>query len=90
MPIQPSTLADLRKAGLITSREIVAAIDRYVLDPTSGPYRFVSGHSVDIAAAVEASPGQFNLSRRLGPHEKSLRNAIATIVMAAHVTSPGP
>ncbi len=90
MPTKPSTLADLRKAGLISSTEIVAAIDRYVLDPASGPYRFAGGHSIDIAAAIAASPEKFDLGRRLGPHEKALRNAIATIVMASPVKPPAP
>ncbi|WP_244491801.1 hypothetical protein [Methylobacterium sp. Leaf361] len=48
----PLTLANLRKAGVITSREIVAAIDPYMLDPATGPYLFSSGHSLDIAAIV--------------------------------------
>ncbi|WP_267424316.1 hypothetical protein [Methylobacterium sp. GC_Met_2] len=55
MPAGPSTLADLRKAGIITSQEIVAAIDLYLRDPAAGSYRFASGHSLDIAALVNAS-----------------------------------
>ena len=56
MPAGPSTLADLRKAGIVSSFEIVAAIDAYMRDPAAGPYRFASGHSLDIAAIVDATP----------------------------------
>jgi hypothetical protein len=50
MPAGPSTLADLRRAGIITSHEVVAALDLYLREPAAGPYRFTSGHSIDIAA----------------------------------------
>ena len=85
MPTKPSTLADLRKAGIVSSREVVAAIDTYMRDPAAGPYRFPSGHSLDIAAIVDATP---NLKRveRAGPQEKTFRNGLAVAIMAAHPT----
>lgn len=55
MPAGPSTLADLRKAGIVSSFEIVAAIDAYMRDPAAGPYRFASGHSLEIAASSSLS-----------------------------------
>ncbi|MCJ2134966.1 hypothetical protein MKK69_13000 [Methylobacterium sp. J-026] len=48
MPAGPSTLADLRKAGVVTSQEIIGAIDVYLRDPMAGPYRFDSGHPITI------------------------------------------
>ncbi|MBE7182739.1 MAG: hypothetical protein INR71_16285, partial [Terriglobus roseus] len=57
MPAVPSTLADLRRSGTISSFEIVAAIDAYMRDPAGGPYRFPSGHTLDLAAIVAASSG---------------------------------
>ena len=54
---EPSTTADLRRAGVISSQEVVEAIDAYLLDPTAGSYRFASGHSLDIAAAGEGHTG---------------------------------
>ena len=51
MHVGLSTIADLRKAGRISSQEIVA-IDAYMRDPAVGPYRFASGYSLDIAAIV--------------------------------------
>ena len=82
-----STLADLRKAGIITSREIVAAIDAYMLEPAAGPYRFPSGHSLDLAAIVRATP-TLGPVERSGPQEKTFRNGLAIAVMAAKPTSP--
>jgi hypothetical protein len=53
MAAEPRTVAE---AGTISSREVVAAIDAYMLNPAAGPYRFISGHSLDLAALVNASP----------------------------------
>ncbi|MCJ2098629.1 hypothetical protein [Methylobacterium sp. E-046] len=85
MPARPSTLADLRKTGVISSQEIVAAIDAYMRDPAAGPYRFPSGHSLDLAAIVEASPA-LDRVERAGPQEKTFRNGLATAIMTAHPT----
>lgn len=87
MPAGPSTLADLRKAGVINSLEIVAAIDVYMRDPVAGSYRFASGHSLDIAAIVDATPN-LNRGEGAGPQEKTFRNTVAAAIMAAHPTSP--
>lgn len=87
MPAGPSTLADLRKAGVIGSREIVAAIDAFMRYPDAGPYRFPSGHSLDLAAIVAASPG-LDREERAGPQEKTFRNALAVAIMAASPTPP--
>jgi hypothetical protein len=88
MPAKPLTLTDLRKAGTITSVEIVAAIDAYVTDPAAGPYRFASGHCIDIAKAVEASPEFAEMAARTGPKEKTLRTAVTTVAMSAEVIPP--
>ncbi|MCJ2069749.1 hypothetical protein MKK75_13275 [Methylobacterium sp. J-030] len=88
MPAGPSTLADLRKAGIITSQEIVAAIDGYLRDPAAGPYRFASGHSIDIAALVALKLSREEIRDRAGPQEKTFRTAVAAVVMAAHPTLP--
>lgn len=87
MPAGLSTLADLRKAGVIGSREIVAAIDAYMRDPTAGPYRFASGHGLDIAAIVDATPTLDHVERA-GPQEKTFRNALAVAIMAPCPTQP--
>ncbi|WP_409567497.1 hypothetical protein [Methylobacterium sp. J-030] len=86
MAAERPTVADLRRAGTINSSEIVAAVDLYIRDPDTGPYRFASGHSVDIAAAVAASPEISELKGKPGSQEKTFRNAVTAAVMAAHVT----
>jgi hypothetical protein len=87
MPAAPSTLADLRRSGTISSFEIVAAIDAYMRDPTAGPYRFPSGHSLDLAAIVDATPA-LDRVERAGPQEKTFRNALAVAIMAARPAAP--
>ena len=83
MPAGPSTLAELRRKGIVSSIDIVAAIDAYMRDPAAGPYCFPSGHSLDIAAIVDASPA-LDRVERAGPQEKTFRTALAAAVMAAH------
>ncbi|MCJ2016416.1 hypothetical protein MKK84_03055 [Methylobacterium sp. E-065] len=87
MPARPSTLANLRRGGIISSVEIVAAIDAYMRDPAAGPYRFPSGHSLDLAEIVSAMPALHRVERA-GPQEKTFRNGLATALMAAHPTPP--
>ncbi|MER2198456.1 hypothetical protein [Methylobacterium brachiatum] len=82
------TIADLRKAGRISSSEIVAAIDLYMRDPVAGPYHFASGHSLDIAALVASKMSPSEVANRVGPHEKTIRNAVAAAIMAATPTAP--
>ena len=81
------TVADLRRVGTINSQEIVAAIDAYMRDPAAGPYRFASGHSLDLSALVSASPA-FVMVERSGPQEKGFRTVLAAAIMAAHPTPP--
>ncbi|WP_267427979.1 hypothetical protein [Methylobacterium sp. GC_Met_2] len=80
------TIADLRRAGVITSHEIVAAIDLYMRASAAGPYRFNSGHSLDIAALVALVLCPEQIRDRAGPQEKTFRTAVAAAVMAAHPT----
>ena len=87
MPARPSTLADLRRTGIINSQEIVAAIDTYMRDPKAGPYRFRSGHTLDMATIVEATPALKRVERA-GPQEKTFRNGLATAIMTARPTAP--
>jgi hypothetical protein len=86
MATERLTLADLRKAGTITSSEIVAAVDAYVHNPAAGPYRFASGHSLDIAAAVATSEEFAKMVARPGPREKVFRTAVATAAMSARLS----
>ncbi|QGY03550.1 hypothetical protein MMSR116_17895 [Methylobacterium mesophilicum SR1.6/6] len=84
----PPTVADLRKVGRIKSQEIVAAIDFYLRDPTAGPYRFASGHRLDVAAIVASAISLEQVAHRSGPQENAFRIALATAVMAACPTPP--
>ncbi|MCJ2099675.1 hypothetical protein [Methylobacterium sp. E-046] len=81
MPTKPSTVADLRKAGTISSLEIVAAVDAYMRDANAGPYCFNSGHSIDLAAAVAASPVVSQLQGQSGPQDRAFRTAVTALAM---------
>lgn len=87
MAAEPPTVAELRKAGTISSQEVVAAIDAYMRNPAAGLYRFISGHSLDLAALVNASPA-FAMLDRSRPLEAAFRIELATVVMAAHPVAP--
>ena len=83
-----STLADLRRAGIVHSQEIVAAIDAYMLDPAAGPYRFASGHSLDVLALVGPMLDRVEFTGQPGPQEKAYRTKVAAIIMAAYPSPP--
>ncbi|KZB98984.1 hypothetical protein AU375_04787 [Methylobacterium radiotolerans] len=85
---QHPTLSDLRKSGVVTSLDIVAAVDAYVRDPMAGPYRFPSGHSLDLAAAARSSDIFAEMVSRPGPKEKTLRTALTTLAMTARLDLP--
>jgi len=50
----PQTIADLRRKAIVSDKEISAATDAFLADRKAEPYRFDSGHVIDVAAAVEA------------------------------------
>ncbi|MBP1181427.1 hypothetical protein [Methylobacterium sp. PvR107] len=87
MAAEPRTLAELRKAGIISSQEVVVAIDAYMLNPSARPYRFASGHILDLAALVNASP-VFATVGRSRPLDAGFRTALAAAMMAAHPVAP--
>jgi hypothetical protein len=47
------TVSELRKAAEITDQEIDAAVDAYLADPWTEPFRFASGYEIDVARAIE-------------------------------------
>ena len=88
MAARLSTLADLRRAGIVHSLEIVAAIDAYMMDPATGPYRFASGYSLDIPALVGPTNDREKLVTKSGPNAKAFRTRVTEIVMTAQPTLP--
>jgi hypothetical protein len=88
MQAKPSTLADLRNAGIITSTEIVSAIDHFVRNPAAPPYRFASGHTLDVAGILAAEMAGEALAERSILQEKTFRTKVAAAIMAAHPVMP--
>ena len=48
------TTSDLFKAKTVTDDEVTAAVDVFMRDATVSMFRFASGHTLDLAAAVRA------------------------------------
>ena len=87
MATEPRTVAELRKAGTISSQEVVAAIDAYMRNAADERYRVVSGHSLDLAALVNASPAFTDLDR-FRSVETGIRTTLAAAIMAARPVPP--
>ena len=49
----PQTIGDMRRKAIVTDAEIAAAIDGYLANPKGTPFRFSSGHMLDVRAAVD-------------------------------------
>ena len=78
------TLADLRKAGKVSSAEIVAAVDLFMRDPDTPPYRFKSGYTLDVPGVIAASSNIATARLTPGPQEKALRVAITSSLMQSY------
>lgn len=50
------TVGQLRADGVITNAEIAAAVEAYLVNWKMPPFRFESGHVLDVPAAVYAYP----------------------------------
>lgn len=48
------TVSELRKSAEIKNEDIDAAPYAYLANPKAAPFRFSSGHEIDLAAAVGA------------------------------------
>lgn len=48
------TIGQLRQDGVVTNAEIAAAVEAYLVNRKMPPFRFESGHVLDVAAAVNA------------------------------------
>ncbi|MBP28129.1 hypothetical protein [Methylobacterium sp.] len=50
------SVGDLRRKAEITDEEIEAATAAYLKDENAKPFAFKSGHTVDVAKAIEMHP----------------------------------
>ena len=50
----PQTIGDMRRKAVVTDDEISEAVEAYLADPRRTIFRFASGHTLDVSAAVEA------------------------------------
>jgi phosphoenolpyruvate-protein kinase (PTS system EI component) len=50
------SVGDLRRKSEVTDNEIAAAAAAYLKDENAKPFAFKSGHTVDVAKAIEMHP----------------------------------
>jgi phosphoenolpyruvate-protein kinase (PTS system EI component) len=50
------SVGDLRRKSEVTDDEIAAATDAYLEDENAKPFAFKSGHTIDVAKAIEMHP----------------------------------
>ncbi|MEG9526825.1 MAG: hypothetical protein MIL41_13815 [Hyphomicrobiales bacterium] len=50
------SVGDLRRKSEVTDDEIEAATTAYLADESAKPYAFKSGHTIDVAKAIEMHP----------------------------------
>lgn len=83
MADQIPTLGELYKGKKVLEEEIMAAIDAYVADPTTGLFMIGEGYGVDLAAAVAANgwaTERFNAKEATESHK---RQAVRTALLLA-------
>lgn len=78
-------LADLYKAKHLTDDDLTAAVAGYLADPTPGPRAIADGITLDIAAAVLASPYATEILAREDAPEPRRRMAVRTAILLARV-----
>ncbi|SFM96633.1 hypothetical protein [Methylobacterium pseudosasicola] len=73
------SVGDLRRKSEVTDDEIQAATAAYMKDEDAKPFAFKSGHSIDVAKAIEMHPQ----ARKLLAEEATPPGLRRTMVMTA-------
>ena len=78
------TIFELRKAAIVSDEEIEEALCAYLADPQTHLFRFVSGYTLDVAAAVQAHPfAKAALSSGKAAPRRA-RSSVRTAILLAH------
>ncbi|ACS43776.1 hypothetical protein [Methylorubrum extorquens] len=86
MADQTPTLGELFKAKKVLDEEVVAAVDAYMADPTTGLFMIGEGYGVDLAAAVAANGWATERYNAKGATEAHRRHAVRTAILLARPT----
>jgi hypothetical protein len=78
------TVGELRKAAEITDQGIDAAVDAYLADPKTEPFRFASGCEIDVTAAVNAHQPSKAAVSDPDRTAKFKRTMVRTAILLAH------
>ncbi|MCJ2073183.1 hypothetical protein MKK75_31105 [Methylobacterium sp. J-030] len=73
------SVGDLRRKSEVTDEEIAAARDAYLKNENAPPFAFKSGHTIDVAKAIEMHPQ----AKKLLADEASSPGLRRTMVMTA-------
>ena len=83
------TTGDLFKAKTVTDDEVADAVDLFMRDPTVSLFRFASGHTLDLAAAVKAHEPAARAVIDPDRPEKFRRGMVRTAILLARPTASG-
>ena len=85
MADQTPTIGELFKAKKVLDEEVVAAVDAYMADPTTGLFMIGEGYGVDLAAAA-ANGWATERYNAKGATEAHRWHAVHTAILLARST----
>ncbi|GJD97338.1 hypothetical protein [Methylobacterium iners] len=77
------TAGEFFKAKAILEEDLVAAVEAYMDNPLKGAHRLASGYTLDLAAAVHASPFAVGMLADPEIKDASKRSAVRTAILLA-------
>ena len=75
------SVADLRRKSEVSDEEIEAATAAYLADESAPPFTFKSGHTIDVAKAIEMHPQANNLLADRATTPELRRTMVKTAVI---------
>ncbi|TXM92099.1 hypothetical protein FV222_23700 [Methylobacterium sp. WL103] len=82
------TTGDLFKAKIVTDDEVNTAVDIFMRAADVRLFRFASGHTLDLAAAVRASRHATATLTEPTAKDGSKRSAVRTAILLARPVAP--
>ena len=82
------SVGDLRRKSEVMDAEIEAAAEAYIADAKAEPFAFKSGHTIDVAKAIEAHPQARKHLADPGASEGFKRTMVRTAVIMGFPVEP--
>jgi hypothetical protein len=77
------TAGELYESKAILEEDVDAAVDAYIDNPLKDAHRLGSGYTIDLAAAVHASPFAVGILADPETKEASMRGAVRSAILLA-------